>query len=107
MPMRIKRLIVSINFFQPRVGQRASELVVNHLDSSLERLHRAGLGLTRRRERHIQIVEHGNESFQERLIGKLDRFLALARGALFEILKIRCDSEQTIPMFIRFGGLGF
>ena len=54
--------------------------------------------------RHFKMIQDGQQFLQQRGVGELDGFDALARGAFLEIFKIGGGAEQTVPMFVGFGG---
>ena len=103
---RVKRFAMGVNFFQAGFGQNAFELLLNHRNAGLQGNHPALRDFRGMRGglRHFKMIKDGQQFLQQRGVGGLGGFNALARGAFFEIFKIGGGAEQAVPMFVGFGG---
>ena len=101
--VRVKGLAGRIDLFQTGFEQNFFKLLMNHIDAGLQLLHAASLGILRGCQRHVKIIQHRNQLFQQALIGIFYGLLFLSRHSLFEILHLSRGAQQTLPMLIRFG----
>ena len=60
-PVGVERLAGGVNFFQPGLGERGLELLLDHRDAGLERGELVAFGVLRGGQRHLKIVEDGEQ----------------------------------------------
>ena len=76
---------------------------MDHGHARLEGLGRVRLVLAGGGERHVKIIEHGNEPFEEGFVGELDGFLAFALGAFLVVLQVGGGAQEALPVLLGLG----
>ena len=106
MQVRVERLAGGVNFLEAGLGERGLELLLDHHDAGLECGELVAFRVLRGGERHLKIVEDGQQFLDQGKICVLRGLDLFAGGALLEIVKIGGGAEQAFPVLIGLGGAG-
>ena len=100
---RVKKLAGGVHFFEPRFLEHLLEQLVNHADARLQRVRGASFRGLSSRQRHVKIIQDGDQFLQQLLVGILDGIQFFAGSPLFEIVEVCGGAEQPVPMLVRLG----
>ena len=107
MEVGVERFVGGFDFLETGLDQCLPELLINHVDTGLQRLGGLTLGILGSGQSHVKIIHHRDQFLEERLVCKTNGFLFFTGSPLPEIVEISGHSQQAFPMLIRLGGALF